>query len=90
MILLIIIYIHSGEVNSGVGLSGTPVLRWGLGAIIIMLIVSTTISLGQKLWPKAQELIDNAQGEGRSLDMSSLAQYAYEAFEKYQALNEEE
>ena len=59
--------------------------------IIIMLIVSTAISVGQKLWPSIKDLI-NSNAEGRSLDdvsMTSLAQYAFEAFEKYQALNEE-
>ena len=56
-----------------------------------MLIVSTAISIGQKVWPNIKDII-NSNAEGRSLDdmsMTSLAQYAFEAFEKYQALNEE-
>ena len=56
-----------------------------------MLIVSTALSLGSKLLPQIGELIAG-NAEGRSLgsinDVSTLAQYAYEALEKYQALNE--
>ena len=63
-------------------------MRFGLGAIIIMLIVSTALSIGIKLYPNIVEFV-TTNAEGRSLDeMSSLAQYAFEAFEKYQSLNE--
>ena len=70
------------------GLDANNALRFGLGAIIIMLIVSTALSIGLKLYPNIMEFVaTNAQG--RSLDeMSSLAQYVYEAFEKYSTLNE--
>ena len=83
--------VFCSEVNAGLGLDSNSLLRWGLGAIIIMLIVSTAISIGQKVWPNIKDII-NSNAEGRSLDdmsMTSLAQYAFEAFEKYQALNEE-
>ena len=63
-------------------------MRFGLGAIIIMLIVSTALSIGLKLYPNIMEIVASS-AEGRSLDeMSSLAQYAFEAFEKYSTLNE--
>ena len=63
-------------------------MRFGLGAIIIMLIVSTALSIGLKLYPNIMEIVASS-AEGRSLDeMSSLAKYAYEAFEKYQSLND--
>ena len=63
-------------------------MRFGLGAIIIMLIVSTALSIGIKLYPNIVEFV-NTNAQGRSLDeMSSLAQYAFEAFEKYSTLNE--
>ena len=53
-----------------------------------MLIISTAFSLGQKLYPNIAELVAS-NAEGRSLEeMSSLAQYAFEAFEKYQTLND--
>ena len=70
------------------GFEANSALRFGLGAIIIMLIVSTILSIGQKLYPSIAEFMaTNAQG--RSLEeVSSLAQYAFEAFEKYQSLNE--
>ena len=55
-----------------------------------MLIVSTAISVGTKVWPRISDMINVAE-EARSMEhMSSLAQYAFEAFEKYQALNDEE
>ena len=83
------------EDDSGLGLAVRPLLRWGLGSIIIMLIISTALSLGQKLLPNIVHglvaLQQNA-ATGRSLDtldMSSLAQYAFEAFEKYATMNEE-
>lgn len=83
------------EVDSGLGLAVRPLLRWGLGSIIIMLIISTALSLGQKLLPNIvhglMALQQNA-ATGRSLDnldMTSLAQYAFEAFEKYATMNEE-
>ena len=64
-------------------------LRWGLGAVVIMLIVSTVVSIAQKVWPKVKELGMMAE-QARSLDqVTSLAQTAWEAFEKYQALNDE-
>ena len=74
--------------DTGLGLGATPFLRWGLGAVILMLIVSTVFSLGKKLLPT---ILDNLPREagGRSLeDLSSLAQHAFDAFEKYQLLNE--
>ena len=83
--------LFSASAQAGLGFEANSALRFGLGAIIIMLIVSTAISVGQKLWPSIKDLIDS-NAEGRSLDdvsMTSLAQYAFEAFEKYQALNEE-
>merc|ERR1719225_2367154 len=46
--------------GSGLGLSATPVLRWGLGAVILMLIVSTVISLGGKILPT---ILDNLPRE---------------------------
>ena len=53
-----------------------------------MLIVSTALSIGLKLYPNIMEIVASS-AEGRSLDeMSSLAQYAFEAFEKYQSLND--
>ena len=46
-----------------------------------MLIVSTALSIGHKLYPSIAEFMAT-NAEGRSLDeMSSLAQYAFEAFE---------
>ena len=52
------------------------------------MIVSTALSIGHKLWPSIAEFMAT-NAEGRSLDeMSSLAQYAFEAFEKYQTLND--
>merc|ERR1712204_164611 len=73
------------------GLDIKPILRYGLGAVILMLIVSTAISVGQKFWPLISKLIPATEMDSaRSLEqMSSLAQYAFGAFEKYQALNEE-
>ena len=72
------------------GLSGTPLLRWGLGAVVIMLVISTALSLAQKLVPRMGELVTMDMPEGRSLDVSSLAQYVFQALERYQALNNEE
>ena len=85
--------IHSlcRRIDGGLGLSASPVLRWGLGAIIIMLIVSTAISLGKNLLPTILEAVNGGAAEGRSLalnDFSSLAQHAFDAIEKYQLLNE--
>ena len=74
--------------DTGLGLEATPFLRWGLGAVILMLIATTVFSLGQKLLPT---ILDNLPREagGRSIeDLSSLAQHAFDAFEKYQLLNE--
>ena len=46
-----------------------------------MLIVSTVLSLSKKVWPRISELM--VTEEGRSLEqMSSLAQYAFDAFKK--------
>jgi len=55
-----------------------------------MLIVSTALSIGKKFWPVLSRFIPEEELDaGRSLEqMSSLAQYAFEAFEKYQALND--
>ena len=81
------------EVSSG--LSARPLLRWGLGAIIIMLIVSTALSIGQKLFPSIIGFVNGLKeesAEGRSLsdiDMSTMAQFAFQAFEKYATMNEE-
>jgi len=79
------------DIQAGLGLDTKPILRYGLGAVILMLIVSTAISVGQKFWPLISKLIPATEMDSaRSLEqMSSLAQYAFEAFEKYQALNEE-
>jgi len=79
------------DIQGGLGLDTKPILRYGLGAVILMLIVSTAISVGQKFWPLISKLIPATEMDSaRSLEqMSSLAQYAFEAFEKYQALNEE-
>ena len=74
-------------INAGIGVDTLPIIKWGVGAVIIMLVVSTVLSLGKKIWPRISELM--VTEEGRSLEqMSSLAQYAFEAIEKYQALNE--
>ena len=80
--------LFSASAQAGLGFEANSALRFGLGAIIIMLIVSTILSIGQKLYPSIAEFMaTNAQG--RSLEeVSSLAQYAFEAFEKYQSLNE--
>ena len=54
-----------------------------------MLIVSTVISLGQKILPTILDNLPPREDGGRSLeDLSSLAQHAFDAFEKYQRLNE--
>merc|ERR1712086_320443 len=59
----------------------------GVDTLPIIIIVSTVLSLGKKVWPRMSELM--VTEKGRSLEqVSSLAQYAFEAFEKYQALNE--
>ena len=86
------LFLHCRTVrDTGLGLGATPFLRWGLGAVILMLIASTVFSLGHKLLPA---ILDNLPREagGRSLesleDLSSLAQHAFDAFEKYQLLNE--
>ena len=76
--------------TDSLGLSGTPLLRWGLGAVVIMLVISTALSLAQKLVPRMGELVTMDMPEGRSLDVSSLAQYVFQALERYQALNTEE
>jgi len=76
--------------RAGFGLDAYPALKWGLAAVLIMLIVSTVLSVGKKIWPKISDMINVAE-EARSMEhMSSLAQYAFEAFEKYQALNDED
>ena len=81
-------FIEDCSTESAVGFDASSALRFGLGAIIIMLIISTAFSLGQKLYPNIAELVAS-NAEGRSLEeMSSLAQYAFEAFEKYQTLND--
>ena len=78
----------SAAAEAGLGFEANSALRFGLGAIIIMLIVSTALSIGHKLYPSIAEFMAT-NAEGRSLDeMSSLAQYAFEAFEKYQTLND--
>ena len=76
--------------TDSLGLSGTPLLRWGLGAVVIMLVISTALSLAQKLVPRMGDLVTMDMPEGRSLDVSSLAQYVFQALERYQALNSEE
>ena len=76
--------------TDSLGLSGTPLLRWGLGAVVIMLVISTALSLAQKLVPRMGALVTMDMPEGRSLDVSSLAQYVFQALERYQALNNEE
>jgi len=74
-------------IHQGAGVDTLPIIKWGVGAVLIMLIVSTVLSLGKKVWPRMSELM--VTEKGRSLEqVSSLAQYAFEAFEKYQALNE--
>ena len=81
------------DINAGFGLDTKPILKWGLGAVLLMLIVSTALSVGKKVWPMISKMIPaaGAMGGARSLEeMSSLAQTAFEAFEKYQALNEKE
>jgi len=76
--------------NGGLGIDTQPIIKWGLGAVLIMLIVSTAISVGTKVWPRISDMINVAE-EARSLEqVSSLAQYAFQAFEKYQALNDED
>ena len=89
---ILILIVFRVAVQGGFGLDTAPILRWGLGAIIIMLIVSTAISLGKKFLPLISKLIPEEELDtARSLEqMTSLAQYAYEAFEKYQALNSKE
>merc|ERR1712038_302759 len=63
-----------------------PLIKWGVGAVIIMLILSTTLSLGKKLWPRMMDLpvIEEARSLG---EMSTLAKFAFEAFDKFQELN---
>jgi len=77
-------------INAGLGFDTRPLLTYGLGAVILMLIVSTALSIGKKFWPVLSRFIPEEELDaGRSLEqMSSLAQYAFEAFEKYQALND--
>ena len=66
------------------------ILTWGLGAVILMLIISNGLSISKKILPVLSRFIPEEDLDaGRSLEqVSSLAQHAFEAFEKYQALNE--
>ena len=54
--------------------------------MIIMLVVSVLLSISSKFFPDIARL--TVTEEARSLEeMSSLAKFAFEAFEKFQAMN---
>merc|ERR1712129_596533 len=44
--------------NGGLGIDTQPIIKWGLGAVLIMLIVSTAISVGTKVWPRISDMIN--------------------------------
>ena len=78
--------LFSVGIQGGAQADVLPLVKWGLGAVILMLIVSTILSLGKKLWPRMADLpvIEEARSLG---EMSTLAKFAFEAFDKFQELN---
>ena len=63
-----------------------PFIKWGVGAVIIMLVISTIISFSKKFLPSLARasIVEEARSLG---DMSTIAKFAFEAFDKFQELN---
>jgi len=77
-------------VSAGLGFDTQSLVTWGLGAVILLLIISTAIQLVGRLLPSFKSLVEEA-GSGRSMEtVSSLAQFALEAMQKYEEMNEDD
>merc|ERR1711982_148612 len=71
-------------IQGGAEVDTLPFIKWGLGAVIIMLVISTSISM--KFLPSLARasIVEEARSLG---DMSTIAKFAFEAFDKFQELN---
>merc|ERR1711963_132930 len=76
--------------SAGFGIDTQSVITWGLGAVIVMLLISTGVQIVSKvLGLNVRSILDEVTAaEGRSLEtVSNIAQFAFEALEKYEQLN---